>query len=70
MNNKEFSKQLLEIADGIDKIASSVEASQSEESEARQKTASSTSTAGDFGFGELGSKPNLGRDPLLDFCLS
>ncbi len=72
MDKQSFSEKLQEIADGIEKIAESLEASEYQAGQEQEKTAreKKASASADFGFGEIGAKPSAGTNPLLDFCLS
>jgi hypothetical protein len=69
MDNLEFAEKLQSIADDLEKIANSAEADSKQRTE---KTAGSYrhERSSEFGFGELGSKPSKGVNPLMDFCLS
>lgn len=65
MEKHDFIEKLQEIADGIEKMAQSMDSEPVEKTASEQKQASE-----DFDFGELGSRHGKGNNPLLDFCLS
>ena len=69
MDNVEFASKLQDIADNLEKIAATAEADVKLETE-KIAAVKETEKLAEFSFGEIGSKPLAGSNPLLDFCLS